>query len=82
MGALEGIAAAHPFQNRMSALPFIRAYGTMPSARNRLAQQWPADEVCEDAAEALPASTKWHCEHGRGTRRDKAAKEQYLSPEE
>lgn len=32
--------------------------------------------------EGLPHSTKWHREHGRSTRREKAAKEQYLSPQE
>lgn len=32
--------------------------------------------------DALPASTRWYREHGRGSRRDKAAKEQYLTPHE
>lgn len=30
----------------------------------------------------LPASTEWHREHGRRARREKAAKEQYLTPNE
>lgn len=34
------------------------------------------------ATDILPASTKWHRQHGRGTRREKAAREQYLTPQE
>lgn len=42
----------------------------------------PTAHEASSTTDALPASTKWHREHGRGTRRDKAAKEQYLSPQE
>jgi len=54
----------------------------MPSTLKQHAQPPAIHELLDIDFEALPLSTKWHREHGRGTRRDKAAKEQYLSPHE
>lgn len=53
----------------------------MPVRRHR-AQLLVIDEPFDDVAKAVPASTRWHRKNGRSTRRDKAAKEQYLSPQE
>ena len=39
-------------------------------------------ELLDRDVEALPVSTRWHRENGRSTKRDKAAKEQYLNPQE
>jgi hypothetical protein len=40
------------------------------------------DGLSDVSAGELPPSTKWYRAHGRATRRDKAAKEQYLTPQE
>jgi hypothetical protein len=41
-----------------------------------------AELVDDDDMLPLPASTKWYRDHGRRTRREKAAREQYLTPNE
>jgi hypothetical protein len=59
----------------------IDVYETMPVRRQRT-QLVVIDEPFDDVTTAVPASTRWHRKNGRSTRRDKAAKEQYLSPQE
>lgn len=54
----------------------------MSPVRNQRPEPTVAYELLDDDVEVLPASTRWHREHGRRTRREKAAKEQYLSPQE
>lgn len=54
----------------------------MSPVRKQRSEQPHVHELSDDDIEALPASTRWHREHGRCTRREKAAKEQYLSPHE
>lgn len=41
-----------------------------------------SDDTVPASTEDLPRSTKWYRRNGRCTRREKAAKEQYLSPQE
>jgi len=55
----------------------------MGSVRTRLATKSPViEESVHQDVDTLPAATRWYRKNGRGTRRDKAAKEQYLSPQE
>jgi hypothetical protein len=55
----------------------------MPARRRRAAKpQIVGDPQPSDDLDILPRTTKWYRDHGRCTRRAKAAKEQYLTPNE
>jgi hypothetical protein len=55
----------------------------MPTRRSRaLTLQVVGDAHGGDDLDTLPPTTRWYRDHGRCTRREKAAKEQYLTPNE
>ena len=55
----------------------------MPTRRRRaLTPQVVGDAHGGDDLDTLPPTTRWYRDHGRCTRREKAAKEQYLTPNE
>ena len=65
----------------VKSLAHTTSHRIMPFRKQR-AQPPIIHERLDDDVEALPISTRWHREHGRSTRRDKAAREQYLTPQE
>jgi hypothetical protein len=72
-GRFEHFAAQRALQQR-SAMPVRRRRAPTPRI---VGDAHPSDDL-----DILPPTTKWYRDHGRRTRREKAAKEQYLTPNE